>query len=500
MLAGVVGVFAAVLYYEVRSARFRDVDARLETAAAGLEAALRLFPPRELNDDFPPEPPPRPGRREPPDGRPPPPPHGPFGPRPEMFEKGPLPPRERLLAGLNPPGPPGSADAVYFAVWRRDGSLLKAVGVPPDAPPPRSPPPRPVAASRGPDRELTSRGPGGTVLLVGCRAEKVHDELVAFGWQLAGTGVVVLAVGLTGVWMISRRIVGPVNAIAAAASRISAENLSERIDTVSLDAELVGLGRVLNDTFGRLEAAFARQAQFTADASHELRTPLSVVRSRAELALARPRGPEEYRDALASCLAAAERMTGLVERLLILARADAGWPGMKRAPVELDRVVAEVIGQLASVAADKKITVEQDIAPARVNGDAEALTRVCANLLTNAIQYNRPAGRVRVGIGVGNGRVTLSVADTGIGIPEADRPRVFERFYRADKARSRASGGTGLGLSICKAVVEAHGGTISFAANTEGGCTFMVSLPGASESVFSPSPLVGGGRGGGGHE
>lgn len=478
ILAGVVCGFAAILYFEVRSARLRDVDAHLETAAAGLEAALRLFPPHELGDDFPPEPPPpRPGRREPPDKRPP--PHGPFGPpREKMFDKGP-PPREVLLDSLHPPGPPplDFAEPVYFAVWRHDGSLLRSEGLPPDTSLPRNPPPRPTASTRGPYREMTSRGPGGTALLLGCRVGRVHDELVALAWQLAGAGVAVLALGLTGVWVISRRIVRPIDAIAAAASRISAENLSERINTVPLDAELVGLGRVLNDTFGRLEAAFARQAQFTADASHELRTPLTVLRSRAELALSRPRGQEEYRDALAACLAAAERMTGLVERLLLLARADAGWPGMKRAPVDVDRVVAEVIGQLAPVAADKKITVERDLAPARVIGDAEALTRVCANLLTNAIQYNRPAGRVRIGMRVGAGQVTLSVADTGIGIPEADRPRVFERFYRADKARSRASGGTGLGLSICKAIVEAHGGTITFEANPGGGCTFLVTLP-----------------------
>jgi heavy metal sensor kinase len=496
VLAGVVGGFAIILYYEVRGARLRDVDARLETAAAGLEAALRLFPPHELDNEFPPEPPhPRPGRREPPEKRPP--PRGAFGPPHEerfekgppprdgdVFPKGPPPPRERLWASLNPPPtPPGGAEPVYFAVWRRDGSVLKAEGLPPDAAPPRNPPSRPTAATRGPNREMASRGPAGTVLLVGCRIGKANDELVAFVWQLAGTGVAVLALGLTGVWVIARRIFRPVDAIAAAASRISAENLSERIDTVPLDAELVGLGRVLNDAFARLEASFERQARFTADASHELRTPLSVVRSRAELALSRPRGPEEYRDALAACLAAAERMSGLVERLLILARADAGWPGMKRAPVHLDRVVAEVIGQLASVAADKKVAVERDLVPARVTGDAEALTRVCVNLVTNAIQYNRPAGQVRVAIRVADGQVTLSVADTGIGIPEADRPRVFERFYRADKARSRASGGTGLGLSICKATVEAHGGTITFAANPEGGSTFLISLPGADNDV-----------------
>jgi signal transduction histidine kinase len=499
VLTGVVGGFAGLLYYEVRAARLRDVDARLEAAAAGLESALRLFPSHELTGEPPPPRFPRPHWPEPPDGgaaRGLPPtapgsspggpwpgdvPAPPFGRRP-----GPL-PRDRLLAGLDLPGPPGaSANPAYFAVWRADGTLLKEVGYPP-APAGPPPAPRRFAATRGANRELATPGPGRTVLLVGAPCGDVYAELTTFAWQLAGTGAAVLAVGLGGGWLISRRIFRPVDAIAGAAARISAANLSERIDTASLDAELVGLGRVLNETFGRLQEAFDRQARFTADASHELRTPLAVLRSQAELTLSRARTPEEYREALRACLRAAERMAELAERLLTLARADAGWPGARREPVELERMVTDALAQLAPAAEAKGVTVEPDLAPARTTGDAAALAQVVTNLVGNAIQYNRPGGRVAVRLAGGPGAATLTVEDNGVGIPEADRPRVFERFYRADKARSRASGGTGLGLAICKAVVEVHGGKIGFEPTPGGGSTFRVTLPAAAqESAGTP--------------
>lgn len=506
VLTGVVAGFAGLLYFEARASRLRAVDARLEAAAAGLESALRLFPPHELTG----EPPPRPPYRDPDAGpRPFPPPRpqylkpaaevplpfGPTGPqRGAPGGPGPGPaPRARLLAGLDLPGRPGGPEAsLYFAVWRPDGSLLKEVRLPAETVRPAGASPRPAFATRGDCRELTALGPNRTLLLVGGPGGRVDAELAPFAWQLAGTGAAVLAVGLTGGWLISRRIFRPVDAIAAAASRISAANLAERIDTASLDAELVGLGAVLNETFGRLEESFERQARFTADASHELRTPLAILRSEAELALSRPRPADEYREAFESCLKAVGRMTGLVERLLTLARADAGRSGFKRGPVALDRVVGEVLSQLAPAATAKGVAVEVELSPSRATGDAAALAQVAVNLVTNAIEYNRSGGHVRVRTAATSGGVTMTVEDNGTGIPEADRPRVFERFYRADKARSRASGGTGLGLAICKAIVEAHDGQIAYAPTPGGGCTFRVTLPeatGGSESGVSATEV-----------
>ena len=244
-----------------------------------------------------------------------------------------------------------------------------------------------------------------------------------------------------------------------------------------VDRELEELAEVLNETFARLEAAFERQTRFTADASHELRTPLAVVRGQAELALSRPRGPEEYRAALGSCLRASERMAALVDGLLVLARADAGKLDVGHTPVDFQQVVEETIDLLRPLAETKRLRLETDLHPAIVLGDSSRLTQVVTNLVSNAIQYNRPDGSVRVGLSAEDGRVELTIEDTGAGIASEDCPHLFERFYRVDKARSRARGGYGLGLAICKSVVEAHGGTIGFRTELGRGSVFWVRLP-----------------------
>jgi heavy metal sensor kinase len=369
----------------------------------------------------------------------------------------------------------------YFAVWRADGSLLKARGLPEPLDVrdlgPFLAPPQARWRQRGEYREIALGGPLGTRILVGQSVRREHAELRAFAWQLAGASVVVLAVGLAGGWLVSARILRPVAAIAATASAISETNLSERIDEATVDRELAGLADILNAMFARLEAAFERQVRFTADASHELRTPLAIIRSHAELALARPRTAEEYREAVETCLRASTRMTALVEGLLTLARADAGKLDLSREPVDLKRLVTETVALLRPLAEAKGLRVEMDLAPAIVRGDADRLAQVVTNLMSNAVQYNRPAGAVRLRLAVTDGWAVLSVGDTGRGIQEADRPHLFERFFRVDKARGRASGGHGLGLAICKSIVQAHGGTIGFQTEWEHGSTFWVRLP-----------------------
>jgi two-component system, OmpR family, sensor kinase len=477
LLLGVVGGFASMLYWQVRGARLHDIDAQLEASAAGLESALRFFPPHELlGEEAPPEigpPDRRPGPRE---AWPPPHPRT-RSPEERLAEDGP-PNRARLFGSLNLPGPPGMVERpYYFAIWRADGSLLKATELPPNTSMPVTPSPGTIRRTRAPNREAFVLGPRRTVVLVGTPIGPIASEMKTFAWQLVATGAAVVGMGLAGVWVISRRVFRPVDAIAVAASRISADDLSGRIDTNSIDAELVGLAKVLNETFERLASAFERQARFTADASHELRTPLAIVRSRAELALARPRTPEEYREAMESCLKATDRMTGLVDCLLTLARAEAGCLDVKHATVDLHLVVEEAIDLLRGNAEAKRLEFNANLSPMEIIGDAESLTRLVMNLLANAIQYSHVGGKVEVALADTGSEIVLAVADNGIGIPEVDRDRVFERFYRADKARSRASGGSGLGLAICKSIVEAHRGTITFLPTAEGGSTFRVSFP-----------------------
>ena len=380
--------------------------------------------------------------------------------------------RERLLNSLNPPGPPGAADG-HFTVWRADGSVLKAGGASAPAVRPPATPGRPTRRFRGGDRERVGVGPQSTTLLVGTPTGPLADDLQAFAGLLAGSGAAALLVGVAASWLLSRRLVRPVAAIAATAHRIATADPAERVDVTGLDRELARLGEVLNAAFDRLAAAADRQARFTADASHELRTPLAAVRARAELALRRERTPAEYQTALAAVLTAAERMSRLVDRLLLLARTTDG--PAPRQPVRLDEVVRGVLELLAPLAADKQVELVADLPAVTVAGDPGGLAAVAENLIANAVRYDKPGGRVRVTLTAGEA-VVLAVSDTGPGIPEAARPRLFERFYRADEARDRSRGGAGLGLAIVKAVADAHGGSVGFD-TSPAGTTFTVTLP-----------------------
>jgi heavy metal sensor kinase len=488
VLFGVVASFAGILYYSTRETRLNEIDRQLEAAALYLDATLRGFPPPDLDSSHPEKPPHHPGPDRPvwDNGPPPGEPRKGFEPR---FGPKPPPrrPRERLLADLTLPKGLGPAieddpeDRAYFVVWRADGSVLKSQGLPAGFSAAESSsnefPNTPGLSWRGEYREVVMLGPRTTRILVGRPARKELAELRAFAWQLAGIGLLVLGIGLLGGWVISSRVVRPIAAISATASTISAANLSERIDSTRVASELADLARVLNEMFDRLEAAFERQARFTADASHELRTPLAIIRTHSELALTRSRSAEEYREVIETCLRASGRMTGLVEGLLTLARADAGKLDLQEQALALDQVVVESAALVRPLAQGKNLSLSTNVMPVEVTGDAGRLGQIVTNLLSNAIQYNRPGGAIRVQLSTTDGEAVLEVSDTGCGIPAEDQPHLFERFYRVDKARSRASGGNGLGLAICKSIVEAHGGAIGFESELEKGTTFWVRLP-----------------------
>ncbi len=459
--------FAGLLYVKVRAAKWAEVDAILDANAAGLDTALRLFPPMELAhqdaDDGPPP-------KMPPKWNAPPPK---------------LAPRERLIETLDWPGAPGVQDRTghYFVVWRADGSILKSVGYHGTPAMPHDTQPTATLRSTNGQRERYQRGPRQTTILVGMPLAALHRELRIFAWQLVLSGAIVLAIGLSGGWLISRSILRPIATIATTASRISGANLTERIDESEVDAELAGLARVLNATFDRLQAAFDRQTQFTADASHELRTPLAVLRSQAELTLSRPRTEAEYQLALNACLRAAIRMTELVEQLLLLARADSGMAVLPKGPVAWATVVSEVLEQLRPLATEKEVSLHVKLQEVVVLGDAVALAQVVTNLVTNAIQHNRPGGRVQIRLRSDGHDAELHIHDTGPGIAPKDQARLFERFYRVDHARARSSGGNGLGLAICLSIINAHDGEIGFESPPGEGTTFWVRLPcGASQN------------------
>ena len=510
LLLSVVAGFGSILYVQMRSSKLQEIDNQLQAAARILDAKLSRFPRYELESkDPPPLPAPGFGPKKGPDFwkekkgpkdkkgppprdkkggefRPPPdgafgPPDGKFGPPDGKFGPPPIPAkeRERLLAELALPrelaGP--EQERAYFAVWRADKSVLKSTELPEGIQVPVDHDANPRVAQRGEYREVSLGGSGNSRLIVGRTIEKELADLEAFAWQMIGIGAAVLVVGLAGGWWLASRIFRPIAAISAAASAISATNLSTRIEAANVDVELAGLAQVLNAMFERLEASFERQQQFTADASHELRTPLAILRGNAELALSQARTPEEYRETIEACLRAAERMTNLVQGLLTLARADAGNPGVHLHPVGLDKVSADCLTALKPLADERKIALTADLVPATIAGDANSLGQLVANLVTNAIQHNHVGGKVHLRLTTANDAAILTVNDTGPGIPDQARPRIFERFFRVDKARARASGGTGLGLAICKAIAEAHGATIDFDSVENAGATFRVVFP-----------------------
>jgi two-component system, OmpR family, heavy metal sensor histidine kinase CusS len=284
----------------------------------------------------------------------------------------------------------------------------------------------------------------------------------------------VVAVACAGGAWLSRRALKPVDEITSAARTIGIDNLSLRLPTPETRDELQRLTEVWNTMLGRLEAAVKTLSQFAADASHELRTPLAVIRTSAELALRRARSPESYRDSLIEISAEAERMTQLVDDLLFLARNDARATEMPMGPLDPDALLSEVCGELLDVAGARQIRIRRESAgrAVRVSGNSAALRRLFLVLLDNAIKYSRPGSEVMVALSSGDGTVTVTVEDFGIGISPADRPHIFSRFYQADKAR--ADGGFGLGLSLAESIARAHGAAIDVMSKEGSGSKFRV--------------------------
>jgi signal transduction histidine kinase len=227
----------------------------------------------------------------------------------------------------------------------------------------------------------------------------------------------------------------------------------------------------------RIESAFRRVTEFTADASHELRTPVALIRTTAEIGLRKQRTAQEYREALEEVHGESVRTSELIENLLTLARADAGKAALERSEIDLVPIVREASSQGEKLARAKHLgfTVEVPETPVRTLGDASALRRLLLIVIDNAVKYTQQ-GEIAVRLVSANGNAQVQVSDTGAGIPQTDLSRVFERFYRSDKSRSPDSGGAGLGLSIAKWIAEAHAGAIEARSKPGGGSTFLITL------------------------
>jgi two-component system OmpR family sensor kinase len=467
IVLGALTIFAAIVYGRAHRDMQDRVEEQLTGAVTYFDAVLRTFPPALLEEATPAD------EKEPSESLPP----------------------DHLLHGLEFRGSLAAElelhprDRPFYAVWRKGGSLLVASDHDTEErfaayEPPRFAEHVTFEHHRGEAFALLT-GPLETRIMVG---KPVHHEigrLHGFALHLALVGSGILLVALVGGWFVSSRMVQPISAISATAAKISASNLSERIETKQLATELQPLANVLNESLGRLQQSFAQLTQFTADASHELRTPLAVLQTQLELAAARPRTVEEYQNTLATCLRATERMRSLVDGLLMLARADAGRLELTKKPVNLVAVAEEAVEQIRPLADQAGVAIVRDLSaePVKVLGDVSLLIRVAANLLANAVQHSHRNASVEISVrtqidkATGREEAVLTVADHGSGIPVDKQARVFERFFRADPSRNRASGGNGLGLSICRSLIAAHDGSINFQSVPGVQTEFVVHLP-----------------------
>ena len=398
-----------------------------------------------------------------------------------------LPPQAGDLFGTNSP------DDFYFIVRAHNGKeIVRSANVPDRtsikginfdnwidtvATPPelRGHPEPPQRINLGNLGEMFQILPSNEEIIVGCSIVPELNELHRMALNLTAVGGLILLIGLAGGWWLVSRAIKPIENISAAAVKISAGDLSQRINVAEAESELGKLASVLNSTFARLDAAFAQQKQFASDAAHELRTPISVMLTQTQTALNRERTAPEYRETLEACQRATQRMRRLISSLLELARLDAGQEQMKRLRFDFSRTVADGVELVKPLAEERGVKIFTELSPLEIIGDAERLAQVATNLLTNAIQYNKPGGEVRVKLAPQADLAILTVSDTGLGIPAEDLPHVFKRFYRGDKSRTGDS--AGLGLAISRAIVEAHGGTIEVSSTENAGTIFTVRLP-----------------------
>ena len=330
----------------------------------------------------------------------------------------------------------------------------------------------------------------GHVYLVatGAATDDLVETLAQFrSYLLAFAPLLFLVAAMGGYWL-SRRALAPVDALVWTAREISGANLNSRLPRLETGDELQRLSDTLNEMLTRIETAFLRITEFTADASHELRTPVSLIRTEAELALRRSRGEAEYKESLGQILLEAERTTALIEQLLALARADSGRETLHMEPVDLREMLHGVVDGWRQVAAIRNMQFSASISPqdSFVVGDGAALRRVADILLDNAFKYTTPPGNIKLSLEPKGDSLIITVQDSGGGIAAQHQGKIFDRFYRVDKARSREQGGAGLGLAIAQWIVAQHRGTIVVESELGRGTTFRVQLPMIVAPVQNP--------------
>jgi signal transduction histidine kinase len=329
-------------------------------------------------------------------------------------------------------------------------------------------------------------------LRIGGARQPLEDDLSALDQTMMLRSIAILLLAPLGGYILALRATRPIAWIIAAANRLQPSHLHERLPIRGTGDELDQLSQTINGLLDRIADYIDRNREFVAHAAHELRSPLAAIRSSVEVALNRPRTPEEYATLLGEVMEECQYLSNLVNRLLILAEGDAGRVGTRHQAARLDKIIRESVDMFEAVAEMQHVRLRAaSLASAVVPGDEFHLRQVVRNLIDNAVKFSPHGGTVTITLRVDgdNRRAVLTVQDQGVGIPVADVPHIFERFYRGDKARQRELGRTssGLGLSICQTIVQALEGTITVASRVGQGSTFTVTLPLAPDtSIAAP--------------
>jgi len=285
-----------------------------------------------------------------------------------------------------------------------------------------------------------------------------------------------LILATVGIIIISRSALSRLDRFSEKVGHITEKRLDDRLEDEGLEVELMPLARGFNEMMDRLELSFKKQGQFLSDASHDLRTPTSVIKSHCDVILKKPRSPEEYVDALKKIKNSSERMSGIIDRILEVARLDSSQFKLKHDSFDLLDLLGNVVKLLAPKTKEKDISVSIQGESAPFNGDKERLFEAFSDIVDNAIKYNNRNGSVDVTVNKRDASVEVAITDSGIGIPREEQAKIFDRFYRVDSSRGMTTG-SGLGLPITKAIVEAHNGKIDLQSKSGEGSCFTVILP-----------------------
>jgi heavy metal sensor kinase len=323
------------------------------------------------------------------------------------------------------------------------------------------------------------------IIQVASSLEDVEDALNTLFIILMVTVPLALMIASLGGQFLAYKALKPVDNITQTARLITSQNLNQRIKPPKVKDEIARLIETFNEMISRLDQSFRQIKQFTSDASHELKTPLTILKGEVEVTLRKERESPEYQQTLKSNLEEINRMSQIVDDLLLLSKADSGELRLNKEDLNLTEILNEVVSQMNILAQSKRLRIETSNHQEEVHifGDALRIRELFLNLISNGIKYSEEGGSIRISLvkdnryDLRNPLVKIIVSDTGIGIAEEDQKRIFDRFFRVDKARSREQGGSGLGLSICKWIVEAHQGEIEVESEIGKGSSFIVKLP-----------------------